>query len=129
MRLPRQKRVQQSISWYSAPVWEELEEGQEHSVIIAGTAEQEPAELSHAAFRRKEKNLFVNSHLFIKLAAGSQRGLCVEHTSHRPKDSSRQSYHMPTQPERPGRRSNSVGVGIRRYQQECTPRSGIISTS
>lgn len=98
-------------------------------MIIAGTAEQEPAELSHAAFRRKEKNLSVNSHLLIKLAAGSQRGLCVEHMSHRPEDSSRQSYPMPTQPERCGRRSNSGGVGIGRYQQECPPRSGIVNPS
>ena len=49
MRFPRQKRVQQSISWYSAPLWEEMEEGLKHGVIIAETEEQEPAEIGHAA--------------------------------------------------------------------------------
>lgn len=62
------------------------------------------------------KNLSMNSHLLIKLAAGSQCVLCVElarqggvgQTSHGPEDISRQCYPTTIQPERPKRRNNVV---------------------
>lgn len=74
--------------------------GHKHNVAAAETEEWEPAGVSHstvcAELRRKDKNLFRNPHLLLKLAV---RGLCelcawltkqgcVEQVSHGPEDTS-----------------------------------------